>query len=220
MTSYNDLMDQKINKLIDSVDILVRKIIKKVAIFLNWLSFGKLTPNSVTILGVFLHLLVAWSIISNKLILAAILLIIFGLFDSLDGELARLQKSQSAAGALLDATTDRFKEVILYSAIAYYFIHQNNDAFAVWAVIACGFSISVSYVRAKGEATYFSLNKNVNKLNEIFKNGFLRFEVRMLLLVIGLLINKLGWTIVIIAILSFYTAISRLVSISSKLNND
>ncbi|HEY5268134.1 MAG TPA: CDP-alcohol phosphatidyltransferase family protein [Candidatus Saccharimonadales bacterium] len=213
-------MNQKVNQLIDLVDNLVRKIIKRLAVFLNWLSYGKITPNMITISGLLLHLIVAWCIIDNKLILAAILLIIFGLFDTLDGELARLQKKQSAIGSLLDASTDRFKEVILYSAIAYFFIHHNQDGFAVWTVMACGFSICVSYVRAKGEAIYLSLNKNINIKNKIFKNGFLRFEVRMLLLAIGLLVNKLTWVIVIIAILSLFTAINRLINISSQLNND
>jgi phosphatidylglycerophosphate synthase len=213
-------MNQKINTLIDSTDNLVRKIIRKIAIAINWMSSGKITPNMITTSGVLLHLVIAWCIITNKLLLAALFLIIFGLFDTLDGELARLQKSESAAGSLLDATTDRFKEVILYTAIAYYFVHQNNSSFAAWTVMACGFSICVSYVKAKGESTYLSLNKNVTNINKIFKDGLLRFEVRMLILIVGLLINKLSWAIVIIAVLSFYTTISRLLNISSKLNND
>ena len=220
MTGYNIAMDQKINKLIDFVDNLVRKIIRKIAIFLNWSSHEKITPKMITLCGVALHFIVAWFIISNHLVLAAILLVIFGLFDTLDGELARLQKSDSAAGSLLDATTDRFKEVILYSAIAYYFVHHHKSNFAVWAVMACGFSICVSYVRAKGEATYLGLDKNTRNISRLFKAGLLRFEVRMLILVIGLLINELTWAVVIIAVLSLYTAINRLISISTKLNHD
>ncbi len=213
-------MDRKTNNIIDSVDITIRKYLKKIAFFINWLSSGKITPNSITISGLFLHLIVAWLIINSQLLAAAIFLVVFGLFDTLDGELARLQKTQSSAGAILDATTDRFKEIILYSSIAYYFIHHNQASFAVWAVIACGFSISVSYVRAKSEAVYAGIGKNTTSFSKTFKNGLLRFEVRMLLLVIGLLANELTWTVVIIAVLSFYTAISRLVDASYKLSHD
>jgi hypothetical protein len=42
----------------------------------------------------------------------------------------------------------------------------------------------------------------------------------MLLLVIGLLVNELTWAVVIIAILSFYTAISRLIDASLRLSHD
>ncbi|HUY53298.1 MAG TPA: CDP-alcohol phosphatidyltransferase family protein, partial [Candidatus Dormibacteraeota bacterium] len=173
-------MNQKTNNLIDSIDNIVRKNLRKIAVFINWLSSGKITPNSITISGAIFHLIVAWLIINNQLIPAAIFLIFFGLFDTLDGELARLQKTQSSAGALLDATTDRFKEIILYSAIAYYFVHHNQAIFAVWAVIACGFSISVSYVRAKSEAVYAESGRSTSNLGKTFKNGLLRFEVRML----------------------------------------
>ena len=212
-------MNHELNKLIDSVDNSARKMIKKIAKIINRLSSGKITPNMITVSGVLLHLLVAWCIVANNLILAAILLIIFGLFDTLDGELARLQNTESISGGLLDATTDRFKEVILYTAIAIYFVNQHKLGYVGWAVMACGFSICVSYVKAKGEVAFLSLNKNVSNINQKFKDGLLRFEVRMLILVIGLLVNQLAIAVVLIAILALYTSLNRLINVSSALKN-
>jgi hypothetical protein len=77
-------MNQKTNNLIDSADNMVRKNLRKIAVFINWLSSGKITPNSITISGVLLHLIVAWLIINGQLIPAAIFLVIFGLFDTLE----------------------------------------------------------------------------------------------------------------------------------------
>ena len=76
---------------------------------------GWVTPDMVTLFGFAMHLPIAWFIATGADLWAAGLLIVFGLFDTLDGELARLQQKASARGMLLDASTDRMKEVLLYT---------------------------------------------------------------------------------------------------------
>jgi phosphatidylglycerophosphate synthase len=195
----------------------VRSAIRQVAKLLNKLSGGKLKPKAVTLIGLIAHLPIAYLIARHHYDIAAILLIIFGLFDTLDGELARLQKSASLSGMLLDASTDRMKEVILYSGIVYSFsvIHPR---YAIWAVIACGSSICVSYVKAKGEAAIASSKISGDKLNHLFQEGLLRFEVRMIILILGLFLDRLVIATVVIAVLASFTAIERLVKITSKLD--
>lgn len=205
------------DSVIDPIRESVKSFMKRVAKDLDKLSGGKITPSMITIVGLLAHLPIAWLIATNQYILAAILLVIFGLFDTLDGALARHQKSDSASGMLLDASTDRFKEVILYSGIAYSFINSGQEKFAVWAIIACGASICVSYVKAKGETAVAKSKLSTTEVNRLFQDGLLRFEVRMFLLVVGLLFNVLTYTIVVIAVLSTYTAIDRLIKISRKI---
>ena len=106
-------------KLLDVMRDYVRRIMHVVAVMLNKLSGGKLSPNTVTIIGLLAHIWVALLIASRHNLKAALFLVIFGLFDTLDGELARLQKRASSTGMLLDASTDRMKEVMLYSGAAY-----------------------------------------------------------------------------------------------------
>jgi phosphatidylglycerophosphate synthase len=145
-------------------------------------------------------------------------LVIFGLFDTLDGELARLQKRASSAGMLLDASTDRMKEVLLYSGIAYSLAVSPQPATAAWAAFALGASICVSYVKAKGETAIASSGLSANEVNKLFQDGLLRFEVRMFLLVVGLLSNQLLWVVIVIGVLSAFTAIDRLIKISRRLD--
>lgn len=196
---------------------IVRGWMKQVARLLNTVSGGRLSPNTVTIIGLLAHLPIAYLIAINSFWWAALLLVIFGLFDALDGELARLQKRASSAGMLLDASTDRMKETVLYCGVAYSLILSDSPAMAVWAVAACGASLSVSYVKAKGETAVSASKFTPNEINRLFQDGLLRFEVRMALLVIGLLANWLAPITAIIAILSAYTAIDRLVKITHKL---
>ncbi|MCA9332915.1 CDP-alcohol phosphatidyltransferase family protein [Candidatus Saccharibacteria bacterium] len=202
---------------IEPVRKTVKSFMNRVAKDLDKLSGGKITPNFVTITGLLAHIPIAWLVATQEYMLAAVLLIIFGLFDTLDGALARQQKRESNAGMLLDASTDRFKEVLLYTGAAYSFIGTEFQYFAVWAVAACGASLSVSYVKAKGETAIAKSKLKTTEVNRKFQDGFLRFEVRMSLFVIGLIFNILPFIILVIAILSAYTAIDRLIKISKKI---
>ena len=201
------------NKVIDPIRKQVRKVMKKIAHTIHIISIGKVTPNMVTIVGLLMHLLIAYFIIQSQLTAAAITLIIFGLFDTLDGELARLQGKESLAGMVLDASTDRMKEVILYSSLAYWCIHHNYSSYAVWAVIAVGSSLCISYIKAKGESALNDTNISAQVKNKMFADGLMRFEIRMFILVLGLLFDVPAQTIAIIAIISTFTALQRLVKV-------
>lgn len=208
-----------VSRFLDMCRAVVRGWMKHVARVLNTLSGGKLSPNAVTIIGLIAHIPIAVLIAGGEFWWAAGLLVVFGLFDALDGELARLQKRASNAGMLLDATTDRMKETALYCGVAYALIISDRPAMAVWAVAACGASLCVSYVKAKGETAVKGNTFSPNEINRLFQDGLLRFEVRMTLLVIGLITGYLGQVVVVIAILSTYTAIDRLIKITHKLQN-
>ena len=166
-----------------------------------------------------MHVPIAILIARGRFVWAGILLVIFGLFDALDGELARAQKRSSVSGMLLDASTDRIKEVMLYSGVAFYLAQSAHPATAVWAVIACGASLTVSYVKAKGEAAV-AASKTViphEILNRMFADGLLTFEVRMFVLILGLITSQLLIAVIGIAILASLTALQRLIAISEKL---
>lgn len=205
------------DKLIDPVRNGVRSFMGEIAKDLDRLSGGRISPNAITLVGLFAHVYIAWLIAFEANIWAALFLVIFGLFDTLDGQLARYQKRTSSAGMLLDATTDRMKEVLLYCGIAYAFLYNSRPEIAVWAVAACGGSLLVSYVKAKGEMAVKDSKLTPNEINRLFQDGFLRFEIRMFILVVGLLTGYVGFAVILIALLAWFTAIQRLYLISKKL---
>lgn len=203
---------------LDYVRSSVRAGMRRVARALNTLSRGKLSPNTVTLFGFAMHIPIAYLIAVQHFYWAAGLLVLFGLFDALDGELARLQKRASSAGMVLDASTDRMKEVLLYSGGAYALVAQGRPSLAVWAVAACGASLCVSYVKAKGETAVKDSKLTPNEINRLFADGLMRFEVRMAVLVVGLIANQLAGAIVIIALSSALTAMARLARITRNLS--
>lgn len=211
---YNKGVLKPIYRAMDSVKRVIRSFMRRVAQALNFISAGRITPNSVTIFGLLMHVPIAYLIATGDYAAGAILLIIFGLFDTLDGELARIQNRVSNVGMILDASTDRFKEVFLYTGAAYTLSQTERPEFAAWAVAACGFSISVSYIKAKGESAVSESGMSANDKNKaLFRDGLLPFEVRMFVLVVGLLTDTLLQCVAIIAVLSAYTALERLIRV-------
>ena len=208
-----------LNALLDGCRDAVRHVMRGIARGLNKLTRGQLSPTSITIIGFLAHIPIAWLIAERQYPLAAVLLVFFGLFDTLDGELARLQGKDSSAGMLLDSTTDRMKEVLLYVGAAFALVAEGRPYFAVWAVAACGASLCVSYVNAWGEAVASRSKLNKHELNKSFRSGLLRFEIRMFLLFVGLLADQLPAMLIVIALFSAYTAFQRLISIIRHLNN-
>lgn len=188
---------------------------RAVAKGMHRISAGRITPNGVTVFGFLMHIPIAYFVATGQFIVAAILLVVFGLFDTLDGELARLQKRTSDFGGLLDASTDRLKEVLLYSGAAYYFAMSDTESlriFAAVAVLACGVSIAVSFVKSKGETILATKKASAKytELNRIFSGGLFPFEVRMTVFVLGLLTGWLAFAVAIIAFFSSITVVQRL----------
>lgn len=204
------------NRLLDAVRDSVRKQIKEIAEMLNKATDGKLTPNMITITGLLAHFWIAYLITQEDFITSGILLVIFGLFDALDGQLARIQNKSSNAGMVLDAVTDRIKEVTLYTALAYYLANTNQPVLAVWVVVACGASLLVSYIKAKGETALTDSKLSANEKNRVFQDGIFRFEIRMFILVLGLLTGYVAESVMLIAVASSLTAVQRLMVVMRK----
>jgi CDP-diacylglycerol--glycerol-3-phosphate 3-phosphatidyltransferase len=113
------------------------------------------SPNLLTILGMLLHFLFAWLIISGEFFLAGLAVFIFVPLDALDGSLARkLDRTpgQGKFGAFLDSTSDRTAEVILFSGYLVYFSLEDNLGMVIAAFLAVTGSIMVSYTRSRAEA--------------------------------------------------------------------
>lgn len=206
-------MDDPTKILGDHVKVMMTQLAK----ILNKLFNGKLKPSHITTLSLVGHLPVAWALYDSRPVLAGILIVCFGLLDSLDGALARVQGTASKFGMFYDAVTDRLKEVIVYSGLAIY-VSNNVPELDVWVVVAvAGTSLLVSYVKAKGEMAVSTKNHDVQELNRAFGGGIARYEIRMAILVIGLTVGFLAPLLRLIVALNLFTASSRFLEIANLL---
>ncbi|QKJ30902.1 CDP-alcohol phosphatidyltransferase family protein [Mucilaginibacter mali] len=120
-----------------------------------------LTPNAVTSIGFVLNVGVAVIFIigaeeGNRGDLSYVgwaggLILFAGLFDMLDGQVARLGNMKSTFGALYDSVLDRYSELIMFLGICYYLVAHHYFISSIAAFIAMIGSMMVSYVRARAE---------------------------------------------------------------------
>lgn len=120
-----------------------------------------LTPNAVTLIGFILNIGVAGIFIwgaeetvrddLSEVGWAGALILFAGLFDMLDGQVARLGNMKSIYGALFDSVLDRYSELIMFLGICYYLVANHYFLSSIFAFIALIGSMMVSYVRARAE---------------------------------------------------------------------
>ncbi len=120
-----------------------------------------LTPNAVTSIGFVLNVGVAVIFIlgaeeGNRGDLTYVgwaggLILFAGLFDMLDGQVARLGNMKSTFGALYDSVLDRYSELIMFLGICYYLVGHHYFLSSMFAFVALIGSMMVSYVRARAE---------------------------------------------------------------------
>ncbi|MCZ7664257.1 MAG: CDP-alcohol phosphatidyltransferase family protein [Thermoleophilia bacterium] len=158
------------------------------------------TPNQITIAGAVLNLAAALLVVRGDLIVAGVVFVAAGLFDVLDGSLARLSKMVTPFGAFLDSTLDRASEGAILVAIAYRFADMGHAFDVAVVVVALLGSLLVSYTRARAEA-----------LGLECKVGLMSRPERVVLIAIGLFFNVLPYVVYILAVLTIYTVVQRVV---------
>lgn len=172
--------------------------------FVRWVP---LSPNSLTIIGLLISVWAAVIFATGDLLGGALLILLSGFFDMIDGAVARAKGCMTAFGAVLDSVCDRYADAIIFVGIIYGAIAGNilqttvlSVPLWIWVVFAIIGSYLVSYVRSRAEAA------GVGSMNI----GVAERPERMMILVAGSLSGYLGESIVIIVILTHVTMIQRL----------
>ncbi|MEO5594798.1 MAG: DUF4833 domain-containing protein [Chitinophagaceae bacterium] len=142
-------------------DTLQHSIYKVINPFVRVLIKLGLTPNGITTIGLILNIGVAIIFIAgaektNRGDLsyvgwAGALILFAGLFDMLDGQVARLGNMASSFGAMYDSVLDRYSEMIMFLGICYYLVSHHYFLSSLFAFVALIGSMMVSYTRARAE---------------------------------------------------------------------
>lgn len=125
-----------------------RALIKPFARFLSWL---RIKPNTLTATGWVLSVAAGALFGMGYVQVAGALMLFAGLFDALDGAVARLSNQMTVFGAFLDSTLDRLSEALIFMGIIYFYAASGSPAGALLAAAAMTFSLMTSYARARAE---------------------------------------------------------------------
>jgi CDP-diacylglycerol--glycerol-3-phosphate 3-phosphatidyltransferase len=164
------------------------------------IAYPAVTPNLLTVIGFFLTCGVALLIGAGWEALGGVLVILVGLFDMLDGAMARVSARKTRFGGFLDSTLDRCSEAVLLAGV--YWAHNTPEMglLVVWVLAG---SLMVSYTRARAEG------EDVN-----CEVGWLPRPQRVVVLAAGLIVaGALGdslYLTVALGVLAVFTTIPTL----------
>jgi len=170
------------------------------------------SPNAITIIGLLINILGTYLIIKGKLVFAGIIILFAGIFDMLDGFLARKMNKKTKFGGFLDSVTDRISEGAIYLGILIYYLNTNSTLNSIIAYSVMFLSFLISYIRARASGLKIDCEE-----------GFFTRTERIITLILGLLLsgifNSLFYALLIIGFFSIITIAQRIYIVYIRAKN-
>jgi CDP-diacylglycerol--glycerol-3-phosphate 3-phosphatidyltransferase len=165
----------------------------------------KISANWLTLMGAAGHIIAAIFLAYGQYFGSGITLLIFAPLDAFDGAVARKMKITSKYGAFLDSVTDRYSEAILMCGFLMNALTTQSQWGIILAFLAMCGSFLVPYTRARAESLGFSA-----------RNGIFSRVERYLIIIPCLIFGQALICLLIVAVLSNFTAFQRIWSVYSQ----
>ncbi|PYY00377.1 MAG: CDP-alcohol phosphatidyltransferase family protein, partial [Acidobacteria bacterium] len=160
------------------------------------LSLTRISPNILTFTGLVINIIagVLFGYASGDsqprlFFYAGLVILAAGIFDMVDGRVARATHQVTTFGAFFDSVIDRYSDIALFFGLLVCYARANHFFYVVLVGIVMTTSVMVSYTRARAE----SLIPNC-------KVGFLERPERIVLVLIGALFNRMAPVLWVIAV--------------------
>lgn len=164
----------------------------------------KISPNAISVLGFFVNIAAA-VVLARDLLVGGVLILVGGLFDIMDGVVARTNGKATEFGAYLDSVLDRYSDAFLFFGIAWYF-HALGDITGVLLSLGSLLgAFGVSYARARAEG-----------LGKSCKTGLMERPERIALLVFGALTGWMRPVLLVMFVLTHFTVIQRVLYVRGQ----
>lgn len=171
------------------------------------LALTKVNPNYLTFIGLVINVgaavLFGYASGEDQARLfrwAAAVIVGAGIFDMVDGRVARATGQVTEFGGFFDSVIDRYSDVVLYFGLLVYYARANRFFYVVLTAIVMVTSVMVSYTRARAES-----------LIEKCKVGFMERPERIVLVIIGALFNRMAPVLWVIAVIGNISVVHRIV---------
>ena len=170
------------------------------------LALTRISPNALTFIGLLINIvagiLFGYAHPDNQrrmFLYAGLVIIGAGIFDMVDGRVARATNQVTIFGGFFDSVIDRYSDVALFFGLLVYYARANRFFYVVLVALVMVTSVMVSYTRARAES-----------LIPLCKVGFMERPERIVLIIIGALFNRMGPVMWVIAVLGTITVIHRI----------
>lgn len=159
----------------------------------------RVRPNQLTVLGLSCSVVSAAAFAGGRGRLGGFLLILAGALDILDGALARVSGQDSPFGAFLDSVLDRYSDLLVLSGIVLLFMRVGGVTEVAAALAAVIGTVMVSYTRARAESVGVECRVGLMERGE-----------RLLVLIVGALLDLLVPAVWVVAVGANLTAVHRI----------
>ncbi len=177
----------------------------------QWLIRTGVRPNTITTIGTGLVLVSAVAYAAGEIRLGGLLLLLSGVADTLDGQVARSGEMVTKFGAFYDSTLDRVGDGATFIGIGAFLLTAPDVAYKVPAVITCMLailsSLLVSYARARAEGLGLDCKVGIAQRAE----RILGLGVASLIIGAGPRALVLEGIVAILAVASIITVVQRFV---------
>src|ERR1051325_3660070 len=170
------------------------------------LALTRISPNYLTFFGLVINIIAAtpfgYAPAENQqrmFIYAGLVIIGAGIFDMVDGRVARATGQVTQFGAFFDSVIDRYSDVALYFGLLVYYARAERFFYVVLTALVMTTSVMVSYTRARAESLIGQC-----------KVGFMERPERIVLVILGALFNRMAPVLWVIAVLGNVTVIHRI----------
>jgi CDP-diacylglycerol---glycerol-3-phosphate 3-phosphatidyltransferase len=159
----------------------------------------RLRPNQLSFLGLVGSMCAAAAFAADQRRLGGLCLMLAGALDILDGALARASGQVSPFGAFLDSVLDRYSDLLVLAGLMFLFARLGRLEVVVAVLLALIGTVMVSYTRARAES-----------IDVECRVGFMERGERMLVLILGALLDLLVPAIWVVALGANVTAVHRI----------
>jgi CDP-diacylglycerol--glycerol-3-phosphate 3-phosphatidyltransferase len=164
------------------------------------LALSKIHPNVLTFLGLMINVGAAALLATGQFRWAGVVMIGAGLFDMVDGRVARETNRVTRFGGFFDSVLDRYSDLALLVGLLVWYGSINRPFYVVLTSLVMTGSVMVSYTRARAENSIPAC-----------KVGFMERPERVVLLIIGALFARMAQVLWVIAILANLTVVHRMI---------
>lgn len=173
---------------------------KIIMMIVRGLALSKIHPNVLTFIGLLINIVAAVMLSRGQFRAAGFVIIGAGLFDMVDGRVARETNQVTRFGGFFDSVLDRYSDLGLLMGLLVYYGNISRPLYVVLTAVVMTGSVMVSYTRARSENTIPRC-----------KVGFMERPERIVLLIIGALFDRMAPVLWVIAALSNLTVIHRMI---------
>jgi phosphatidylglycerophosphate synthase len=173
---------------------------KIIRLIVRGLALSKIHPNVLTFLGLVINIAAAALLAVGRFRLAGAVIIGAGLFDMVDGRVARETNRVTRFGGFFDSVLDRYSDLALLVGLLVWYGSINRPFYVVLTALAMTGSVMVSYTRARAENTIPTC-----------KVGFMERPERVVLVIIGALFLRMAQVLWVIAVLANLTVVHRMI---------